>query len=229
MLVVVLGANGGTGRVLVEQALAGGHDVRAVTRHPDQFPLRHDQLTVLHGDVTEQDAVDGAVEGVDAVVSALGVPYSRGPVSLYSTSARNVVTAMERHGVARFIAVSSSAVDPDAGTQGEFVFDHLVAPLIHRLGRTLYADMRRMEAIVARSSLDWTIVRPPALTDLDNSSPYRTATTFVRGTYATRADVAAFMLDELAGPQYLRRTVYIVSPGVRPSLLTTIWRDGIAK
>lgn len=228
--VVVFGANGGSGRVLVQQGLDAGHQVRAVTRHPEQFPLEHSRLSVVRTDVNDPESVDAVVEGADAVVSALGVPYTRAPITLYSRSARHIVEAMHRHKVRRLVVVSSTAVDPRAGSQGRFITDHLIAPLVHRLGRTLYADMQAMEDLVRVSGLDWTIVRPPALADAGTVGRYRTANTFIRGTYATRPDLAAFMLDELtAHARYRGEIAYIVSPDVHPNLLTTIWRDGLAK
>src|SRR4051794_8055807 len=80
MRIVVFGANGPTGRLLTARSVAAGHETVAVTRHPDTFPLQDDRLTVLPGDVLDADQVDLAVEGADAVLSALGVPFGKVPV-----------------------------------------------------------------------------------------------------------------------------------------------------
>ena len=96
MRIAVFGANGPTGRHLVDQALAAGHRVVAVTRNPNDIPLR-DGLTVARADVTDAQAVDAAIAGCDAVLSAIGVSYSSKLISVYSVGATNIIAAMERH------------------------------------------------------------------------------------------------------------------------------------
>lgn len=88
MNIVVFGANGPTGQHVAKQALAEGHAVTAVTRHPRMFPLRHERLTVQYGDVFDPAAVEQAVAGQDAVLSSLGVPFSRKPIAVSSVSVR---------------------------------------------------------------------------------------------------------------------------------------------
>ena len=228
MRVLVFGANGPTGRQVVAQALAAGHTVRAVTRRPAQFPLQHPDLEVVRGDATDAASVDQAVRDQDAVVSALGVPYSRKPISLYSASTELVVAAMGRHGVRRLVVITSANVEPHP--RGRFFVDHVVEPFLTRvIGRTTYADMRQMEALITASDLDWTIVRPPALADGDRPGPYQVAEQTVPGMFATRPDVAAFLLSQLDDDRFSRKVAAIVSPYARPSLLKIIWTDGIRK
>ncbi|MFI5892437.1 NAD(P)-dependent oxidoreductase [Actinoplanes sp. NPDC051513] len=109
MRIVVFGANGPTGRLLTQQAITAGHHVVAVTRRPGDFPLRHERLTVEHADVRDSEAVGRAVTGADAVLSTLGTPFSRAPITLYSEGIRTITHAMAQHGVKRVVAVSSSA------------------------------------------------------------------------------------------------------------------------
>ena len=225
----VFGANGGTGRAVVEQALDAGHVVTAVTRHPEQIALSHPALTVLRGDATISGDVRAAIDGSDAVLSALGVPYSRQPITLYSRSAVRIADEMQRVGIRRLVAVTSSAVDPDAHPEGGIVGKVLIGPLIHRLGHTMYEDMSRMEEIVAGSDLDWTIFRPPALFDKAGPGPTNVSTEPDRARFAARQDLAAEMLREVVAPHHLRRIVYISSLEGHPSILRTIWRDGIRK
>src|SRR6266853_4945191 len=163
MKIVIFGANGATGKILTKQALDSGHRVTAVTRHPEAFPLRDVRLNVMGGDVFDLALVEQAVAGQDAVLSTLGVPYSRKPITLYSQGTAHIVQAMTHSGVRRLVCVSSSATDPH-DTGGGFLFDKILQPLIiSTLGRTMYADMRRMETLVMNSHLDWTIVRSNGL------------------------------------------------------------------
>ncbi len=228
MKVLVYGANGPTGRAITQQALDAGHTVTAVTRHPEALTLTHANLTVVKGDATDESSVDAAVRGQDAVLSALGVPYSRDPITLYSASAGHIIAAMNRHGVRRLIGVTSVNVDPPAG-QGNILLRYVLEPLLLRIGRTLYDDMKRMEETVRASDLDWTIVRPPALSDAEKVGGYRVADEPLDGTFATRPDVAAFLLAQLTDDRFLRKVAWITSPEARPNILKIIWKDGIAK
>jgi uncharacterized protein YbjT (DUF2867 family) len=225
----VFGANGGSGRALMKQALAAGHHVTAVTRHPEQIPDDEDRLTVLHGDATDAADVRTAVEGADAVLSALGTPYSRHPISLYSASGRQIVDAMRQVGTRRLIVVTSSAVDPDAHAGGGLLGSLVIGPLISRLGRTMYEDMCRMEAIVHNSGLDWTILRPPALFDKEAAGAAELSLAPMAGRFAARQDLAAAMIAEAGTTEHLQTVLYIRSLEGRPNIWRTIWQDAIRK
>src|SRR5699024_11745648 len=162
--ITIFGANGPTGRLLTEQALAAGHDVVAATRRPAAFPIEHRRLVVAHVDVHDQSAVDHVVAGAHVVLSTLGVPYSRQPITTYSAGTAAIVSAMSEHGVKRLAVVSSSATEPTTHADGGFLLNRILQPVITRtIGKTLYADMQQMEAMVRASDLDWTILRPGAL------------------------------------------------------------------
>lgn len=230
MELVVFGANGPTGRLLTNQALAAGHAVTAVTRHPQTFPLQHVRLQVLHGDVFDREAVGQAVAGQDAVLSTLGVPFSRKPITLYSHGTANIVQAMQQAGVRRLVCVSSSATVRHPDPEGGFVFEKLVQPFFIRVvGRTLYADMQRMETLVMNSRLDWTIVRPSGLFATPAVTPYHMAEGHIHGRFTSRADLAACMLQQLSTDQYLNKAVAVATFAVQPNLWKLLWAEGISK
>jgi NAD(P)H-binding len=108
--IVVFGASGRTRRLLVGQALAGGHEVVAVTRHPDQMPFRN-RLAIVGGDVADPTVVDAAVAGGNPVLSGLGVPYSRKPIDLYSAGTANIIAAMTYHGLRRLAVAGTGRLD----------------------------------------------------------------------------------------------------------------------
>src|SRR6187200_3160684 len=126
MSIVVFGANGPTGRLLVSDGLAAGHQVIAVTRRPDKFPQQHPNLTVARADVLDPSAVEAVVSGADAVLSTLGVPYGRRPVTVYSSGARNILAAMERYQARRLVIVSSSATDPKPYADAGVFFNRVI-------------------------------------------------------------------------------------------------------
>ena len=219
MNIVVFGANGPTGRLLTQQALDAGHRVTALTRRSADFPLAHPSLTVVQGDVLDATDVDAVLEGQDVALSALGVPYGRTPVTVYSEGARNILSAMKRHGVRRFAGITSSATEPNPRPQGGFFFEKVLQPfVIGVLGRTVYQDMRRMEALVRASDIDWTIVRPSGLFDADAVSDYRAGEGHVDGTFTSRADLADLLLRQATDDTWARRIVAIATTENAPTM-----------
>lgn len=229
MRIVIFGATGPTGRRLTEQALAAGHEVAAVSRHPGRIKPRAG-LTEVTADVADPDAVERAVAGSDAVLSALGVPLSPKPITVYSHGNANIVAAMRGHGVKRLITVSSSIMDPTWRPTGEFFFNNVMDPLVNRrVGRTAHEDMRRMEALVGRSGVDWTIARPSGLFDHPTVTRYHVSENVADGLFTARADLAASMIAQLTDDRFMRRAMAVITTEVRPSIVGLIWREALAK
>src|SRR5947209_7368698 len=132
MRLTVFGANGGTGRILVRQALGAGHEVTAVTRRPAEFPFTHPRLVVAGADVVDGQAVTRAVEGSQAVLSSLGVPFTSKPITVYSEGVSVIAAAMSRLGVKRIVTVSSTAVEPHPHAEGGFLLNRVMQPLVSR-------------------------------------------------------------------------------------------------
>ncbi|HEX3680681.1 MAG TPA: SDR family oxidoreductase [Galbitalea sp.] len=233
MNIAVFGANGGTGRLLVAAALDAGHDVTALTRHPDEFPVRHDRLRVVAGDVLDPVAVATVVAGGDTVLSTLGVPYGRKEITLYSQSIGVIIDAMERSSVTRLACVSSSATDPEFArrdTGGGFFFERVLKPVIENtMGKTLYADMRRMERLVRASELDWTIIRPSGLFTTDAVTAYATAEDFLPQRFTSRADLADFLLRQATETGFVRKAAAVATLSPQPTVLELMRNEALAK
>lgn len=229
MRITVFGANGPTGRRLTDQALAAGHEVVAVTRRPGSLTARPG-LTVAVADATDPAAVDTTVAGADAVLSVLGARFSNEAVTLYSASATAITGAMARHGVKRLLAVSSSVADPHWRPSGAHFFNHVLDPLVNRrLGRTLHEDMRRMEAVIRSTGLDWTLVRPSGLFEHPVVTDYRTAENSADGVFTARSDLAAGMLREMEERRHVRAAMGIITTAVKPNIVRLIWNEGVKK
>jgi|EndMetStandDraft_2_1072991.scaffolds.fasta_scaffold04843_5 putative NADH-flavin reductase len=202
MKVIVFGPTGGTGRQLVIQALAAGHDVTAFTRNPGAIEARP-RLTVVAGDLRNADAVERAVAGHDAVLCALGGrPWRRGE-QVCSSAIRVIAQSMARVGVRRVIAISTFGAGdtrPHVGWLARTLLFGLVL-------RSEVADKEAMERELSATGLDWTVVRVGRLTDQPPRGTWRAADDgSVRGMgKVARADVAAFMLAQLADDAWLRR------------------------
>jgi putative NADH-flavin reductase len=194
----VFGVTGGTGARVVEAALAAGHTVTAVARRPEAVTARHARLTIVRGDVLDLGSIEAAISGRDAIVSALGVGVSRGPTEVYSLGVGNIMKAMKSAGVRRLICVSASALAIDA--EDPSVVRIILKPLLQRMLKRPFADLAIMEREVAASGLDWTIVRPPRLTNGARTGRYRTALTpNLRGAFSiSRADLADYIVRRLS-------------------------------
>ncbi|MGW4567561.1 NAD(P)-dependent oxidoreductase [Streptomyces sp. NPDC004561] len=230
MRLVVFGANGPTGRQVAEQATAAGHTVTAVTRHPDDFPPGDGRLRVEEADVLDGTAVERVVAGQDAVISTLGVPYGRAPVTVYSAGMTHITRAMDRHRVRRLVCVTSTVLF-DVPAPGEGVlFRKVLEPFFVRVvGRTVYDDMRRMEEIVGASGLDWTVLRPAGLFDTGEVSEYRLGAGRLPGRFTSRADLAHALVREAAAEGHARTFLDVRTTQGTPSLFDLIRKEGFGK
>ena len=230
MRIVIFGANGQTGRLLTGQALAAGRDVAAVTRRPAEFPIAHDRLTVVEADVHDAPAVDRAVDGADVVLSALGVPFTRNQVTIYSHGTGNIVAAMSRRGVKRLIVVSSSATEPHHHADGGFMLNRVLQPLVTAtIGKTTYADMRRMERLVRGSGLDWTIMRPSGLFDAPGVTAYELHEDQAPGIFTSRAGLAASVLEQATDTRFVRKAAAVTTSEGVPTLFQMMRREALTK
>ncbi|MEV5548833.1 NAD(P)H-binding protein [Streptomyces sp. NPDC052309] len=193
MKLTVFGATGGVGQEIVRQALGAGHQVTAVVRDPARLPVTGDGLEVFRADLTDPAAVRPAVAGRDAVLSGLGA-RSRRDAGVATRLTRTVLDAMEAEGVRRLVVVSAAPVGPEP--EGSGLVDRAVLALVSALLKDVYADLRTMEAELAGSATDWTVVRPPRLRNKPVTGRYRTVVGGfpVKGRYLGRADVAHAML-----------------------------------
>ena len=230
MKLAVFGANGPTGRLLARLAVEEQHDVVAFTRHPDGFPFEHPRLEIAAGDVHDAAAVAAAIDGTDAVLSTLGVPFAKTAITVYSDGVANIIAGMRAAGIKRFAGVTSSAVSPHPEPLGGFVFEKIMQPyVVNKLGKTVYDDMRRMEAIVADSDLAWTIVRPSGLFEAPAVSAYEVAIEHIGYRFTARIDLADCLLRQALDDTYVRSTIAVATPSAKPSMLKLIWQEGIRK
>ena len=207
MKLLVLGATGPTGLQVVRQALAQGHEVTAFVRDPARLPPSDPRLHVLTGSLPgDTAALAIALQGQDAVICALGVRNAFKSGGLIESAMRVLVPAMERAGVRRFLLVSANGVGETRRRSP------LVPRVMYRLLLgDIFADKEAGEAIVRASSLEWTIAYPTLLTDGPLSGRYRAGETLeLRGMpKIARADVAAFLLRELAARAFVRKGVVL--------------------
>jgi putative NADH-flavin reductase len=202
----VFGSTGPTGRALIQQALCQGDEVTAVARDLASIDATGDRLQAVRADVLDGTSLDGILNGVDATLSAIGT-HGRRPTSVYSAGVANIRDAMHHTGVRRFVGISALPVTPR--TELGMTERRVVVPLLSLFFGEMYADMTRMEQVLRDSDLDFTIMRPPQLTNGRRTGQYRTAINehLRRARKISRADLAAEMLRVIPDERTVRGTV----------------------
>ena len=197
MRVLIVGATGRTGRLLVKGALERGHAVTALARAPEKLVDLAGTVRVVAGDVLDGGVVSDAVDGQDAVLVALSAAHKKGEPAVNALGTLNVIRSMQRYQVRRLVVLSASGTQPGRDPNLPWAYERVIKPLFLKHA---YADLRRMETSVRQSELDWTIVRVSgALTDGPPRGGYRAEPGYSLpgGRRISRADVAEFMLDQL--------------------------------
>jgi putative NADH-flavin reductase len=203
MNIAIFGASGATGHELVKQALGQGHRVTAFVRNPAKLRIRDDHLKVLKGDVSDYSAVAEAVQQQDVAMSALGAktPFKRN--SDLIAGVRHIVKAMEHAHISRFIYLSFAGVEEGRRHFG-FFFKYVIAPVL----TNVIKDHEEKENIIKQSNLNWTIVRPPKLTNGSHTGVFRSGENIKQRSMLlaiSRADVADFMVQQLTDRSFIKK------------------------
>ena len=203
MKIVVFGASRGVGLKVVEQALAAGYAVTAFVRSPEKLGVKHANLTVFKGDSMDAAAVENAIAGQEAVISALGP--TRPPVPhMMEISAKNIVAGMKKHGIHRLVSTTGAGVrQPE--DKPKFI-DRFIGFLLNLLAKDVVLDSATNVKVIQASDLEWTVVRYPRLMDGEHTRKYQVGyVSKESGTQLSRADAADFVLKELTKKKWLKK------------------------
>jgi len=211
MKLTIFGASGATGTCLVRQALGAGHEVTAVVRDPARLTVPgQPRLHVITADVMDPAAISPALADADAVITSIG-SHGTGPSTLRQDSTRSIIQAMGKTGARRLLFISGSIVTD----QGESPYlRYLIKPVVrHTFLRHANADFLATEREIRASDLDWTIFRPPSLTNKPARGIYRVAVdrNLPHCFSITRADLSACMLSALDDPATIHRHICAAS------------------
>jgi uncharacterized protein YbjT (DUF2867 family) len=206
MRILILGATGSVGRHLLPQSLALGHEVTVLVRDPSKLPTKlptQPHLKIIPGDALDPGALDRAVQDQDAVIYALGRSRHSQPTTLFSDSTRLLLEAMRKHRVPRLVAITGIGAGDSKG-HGSLFYNYFVFPFFTK---KTYEDKDRQEALIRASDCDWIIVRPASFTDGPRRGNLRALTEMKGVTVGSisRADTAAFVLEQLTNDRFLRQ------------------------
>jgi putative NADH-flavin reductase len=208
--VAIFGASGGTGLLLTNRCLAAGHEVTALLRSPEAFPLR-DRTNVIYGNACDGHAVLQTVAGSDVVLSALGA-RTWNKEDVLENAVPHIVTAMRQTGVRRIIALGFAGALPNSLDKQPFLHRWIVQRFVYNTFlKWPVASQMSQYATLSASGLDWTMVMPPMLNNLPGRGRYRIDGDALprNGNRISREDVAAFMMQQIDDPQWIGKGVYI--------------------
>jgi putative NADH-flavin reductase len=207
MNVLVIGAAGKTGRLVVERAVAAGHRVTSFVRDRGRYTAPP-EVHIVTGDATDPAMVSVAMAGQDAVIDVIAGKTPWRTTALERTAARAIVAAARQHGTRRLIAVSAIGVG-DSTAHAPLLVRFLLLPTFLR-GST--ADKAAMEREVEDAGVPFVLVRPAVLNDRPAAGSTRVLAGSEKGRQISRADVAAFVVEQLTSDTYLNRAVTIATP-----------------
>ena len=210
MKIFIVGGTGGTGRQVIEQALLENHLVTALVRNPVKLNTDHPNLKVIKGNILEPDTFEQAIKENEVVISALGHKRFFIKTNILSEGTKNIVNAMEKHKVKRFICITSMGVNDSRFRLGLY-YTLFVIPVILLF---YFLDKEKQERIIRQSSLDWTIVRPGQLTNGKKRTTYRHGSklgSYIFTKMVSRADVAHFILQEVKNDKYIKKSPSIIN------------------
>jgi putative NADH-flavin reductase len=204
MKIAVFGSTGGTGKQLVEKALAAGDYVVVYVRNSSKLNISHEHLKVVQGELTDEPLIESAVSGADAVISALG-PRGDSKNKPITRGMQSIIAAMKKQGVRRLIITSTlSARDPNDPLN---LRTKALVNLVKITMRDAYEEIVSVSEMVRDSDLDWTIVRLTMLNNNPDSGKVKAG--YVGkgevGTWISRADLADFLLGQVQDTKYLRQ------------------------
>jgi uncharacterized protein YbjT (DUF2867 family) len=211
MHILVIGGSRGIGLACLRYALARSHRVRALARSAQSIPVEHDNLEKRTGDATNADDMAAALDGIDAVILALGVPKTASallrPIHLFSAATAVLLPAMQDKGIRRLLAVTGFGTGDSyarVSSAERIAFQAI-------MGRA-YADKNRQEEMIMASDLDWTIARPGILTSNRGTGRYQVLTEPAtwRNGLISRADVAHFLIHAAEDGTYLHEAPVLV-------------------
>jgi putative NADH-flavin reductase len=208
MRILVLGATGGVGKEVVQQALDQGHELTVLVRTPEKLRVSHPKLRCVQGDVLDPEAVDDAIQGTDAVISTLGVPPGQPSNGLIKRSIPIIVEAMERYRVQRLIFTSGIVVKT---SRLSFLLRIIMRLMIRIQLFDQVIDKKSGEEYLHKSNVNWTLLYPSILTDGPLTRRYRFGESIKLSGVpkVSRADVADLILKLIPDKQSIHRELFV--------------------
>ncbi|KAA2223069.1 NAD(P)-dependent oxidoreductase [Chryseobacterium sediminis] len=203
--IAIIGGTGKSGKYLVQNLLEKGHFLKLLVRHPENFTIQNPLIEVVKGDAREEAAVRSLIEGTDIVMSTLGQP--KGEKSIFSDAAKNIIRAMNHHGISRYIVTTGLSVNTLSDQKNEKV--KMATDWMYKNYPETTADKQKEYELLMESNLDWTLVRLPLIHLTEENFVTETNLIDCRGENISASDLAAFLVSQIDTPEYIRKSPFL--------------------
>lgn len=204
----VFGASGRVGRETVKLALLQGHKVKAHCRHGAECDIKHDDLSVFKGEITDYELIKDVVKESDCIIITLGQrkPYKD---IFCEDSTKLILKAMEETGVKRIVCLTGAMIgDSDANLTVPF---KMMKRIVSKRNLPIFEDRAGQENLVRKSELDWTLVKPPRLIENGERKIFIYSESLKMGLSSSIGfdDLAEFLVEQIDSKDYLHKAVYV--------------------
>ncbi|MDR4954315.1 NAD(P)H-binding protein [Chryseobacterium sp. ES2] len=203
--IAVIGGTGKSGQYLVQNLLEKGYSLKLLLRHPESFTLQNPLIEVVKGDARDERAIHTLIEGTNLVISTLGQP--KGEKSIFSDAAKNIISAMNHHGIRRYIVTTGLSVNTPFDYKNERV--EMATDWMYQNYPETTADKQREYEFLLDSNLDWTLVRLPLIHLTEDNFPTETSLTDCKGEGISAADLAEFLVSQIGNSEYIRQSPFL--------------------
>ena len=215
MKITILGSTGFVGKVLIKKAIAEGYEVKTLARNPGKLEEIKDKIEIIKGTVFESSSVEAAIEGAEVVLSTIGPPQRNpGDPVQYEKAMKDIVSAMNKYGIKRYIHIGG------AGHSGGENEEWTISRKFLRFFLTLFGKQilvaKHLEwEVLKTSDLDWTLVRPPRITDEEASGNILANEKRLESLKVSVGDLTDFILEQITSKEWIRKAPLVSSTGNR--------------
>lgn len=206
-IIAVIGGTGKSGTYLIRELLANGYALKLLVRNPLRYTGSMEGVELVPGDIRNYHSALEVLKGCAAVISTLGQP--RGEASIFSTASRNILRAMEVHGLKRYIVITGLSVHSRGDHKSEKVQRATEWMYTHFPETTL--DKQVEQELLAKSTIDWTLVRLPLIIQTDEQFAIRIDLHDCPGDGISATDLSQFLVEQLSDKQYIRQCPFIAN------------------
>lgn len=205
--IAIVGGNGKVGRFIAKRALEDGHQVRMLVRDPTRLTNTDERIEIVKGDAQDINSIRSLLKGCHIVINTLGQPVKDSPI--YSSVTKSILTAMNELGIRRYIGVTGGSLDITGDNKN--IINKIGARIFRFLFPKMMADKKMELAILARSDVEWTLVRLPFVVEGSAAGNIKESLTDMPGIKITNTDIADFIINQISDKKYIRKTPFIAN------------------
>jgi putative NADH-flavin reductase len=215
MKIAILGSTGFVGKVLIKKAIAAGYQVKTLARNPEKLEEIKNKIEIITGSVFESSSVEAAIEGAEVVLSTIGPPQRNpGDPVQYEKSMKNIVSAMDKYGIKRYIHIGGAA--HQGGENEVWNFNRKFLRLFLNLfGKQILVAKHLEWEVLKTSDLDWTLVRPPRITNEEASGNILANEKRLESLKVSVGDLTDFILEQITSKGWIKKAPLVSSTGSR--------------